>query len=847
MLPVSQILPALHQQLNSGDAIVVAPPGAGKSTCLPLSLLTLECFKHKKILMLQPRRLAARNIATYLAKQLNESVGQTIGYRIRGETKVSAHTCIEIVTEGILTRMLQNEPELPDVALVIFDEFHERNIHADFSLALCLEVQQALRDDLRLLVMSATLDVQAIQTLMPQAKLLESQGRTYPVEIEYRVGHSSLPLAENISRVVIEVFAKHQGDGLVFLPGAADINKTAEKLKQHFSADVSVHCLYSELAKQQQDLALQPDKNGKRKIVLATNIAETSLTIEGIEFVVDSGVEKTAVFHLNRGITHLQTKKISQASAIQRAGRAGRLGPGTCYRLWSKEQQDRLTPQSIPEILQTDMSSFMLESAIWGAPVKELSLIDYPTDAQLAQGSDFLKQLGLLDRSQNITPLGRQVHGLSGHPSIAVMLLKSKEISQAHLSLACTLAALFESKDPLPRTSSQIIGAEISARLHFLLTQKNHAIWQIIKQWHKKLNCQLPANPASGWPFEDVAVLVGFAYPQWLAKQRSAERYQLANGAGAVLQRDDALLAQKWLAVGTMTSSDSQQDNAQIRYAEPISLKQIEQHFSHLINQQEMLEWEDTQQKIAAYSIKSLGKITIVKQPLAKPSSQQICDIWQQVITKKGIQDLPFDETTWQFVYRVRLAKELQIEGVLADFSDAGLLASMDSWLLPYLNNVTSWAQLSQCNFSGQLKALLDYPEQQILNEHLPEVLALPSGRNSRLYYFAPRIEDSINEGSESNNTKVTLSVRMQELYGLKQHPKVNKGKLALTIELLSPAQRPLQTTQDLPGFWNGSYKEVQKEMKGRYPRHFWPDDPVNSQATTTTKKRMLMNEQNRA
>jgi ATP-dependent helicase HrpB len=786
--------------------------------------------------MLQPRRLAARNIAMYLAAQLNEPVGKTVGYRIRGEAKVSANTQLEIVTEGILTRMLQNEPELPDVALVIFDEFHERNIHGDFSLALCLEVQQALRDDLRLLVMSATLDVQAIQKLLPDAQLLESQGRSYPVEIEYRLSHSTLPIAEKISRLVIDVFGQHQGDCLVFLPGAGEINKAAEKLTQHFSNDVAVHCLYSELAKNKQDLALQPDKSGKRKIVLATNIAETSLTIEGIEFVVDSGIEKNAIFHLNRGITHLQTRKISQASAVQRAGRAGRLGPGTCYRLWSKEQQDRLAPQSTPQILQTDMSSFMLESAIWGAPVKELSLIDYPSDAQLAQGSDFLEQLGLYDGKQKLTPLGKQTHVLGCHPSIAVMLLKSKTMGLNYLSLACTLAALLESKDPISRTNSQTVGAEVSARLHFLLKQKNLPIWQTIKQWHKKLNCQL-----TDWSFEDVAVLLGFAFPQWLAKQRGNEKYQLVNGAGAILQRDDALNDKKWLAVGVMQTTDKQQDNAIIRYAEPITFKQIEQHFSHLISLQETLDWDESQQKITAHQIKRMGKIVIQKQPLARPSSKQLVDIWKKLVIQKGIQALPFDDDTWQLIYRIRLAKGLSSNSAatksLPEFSEQGLLDTIDTWLLPYLTDKTSWQQLSQCNFNQQLKSTLDYQQQQYVDKFLPEKLALPSGRNGRLDYFYAEAT-----APQTGQQKVTLSVRMQELYGMQQHPMVNQGKIAVTVELLSPAQRPIQTTQDLPGFWNGSYKQVQKEMKGRYPRHFWPDQPATSQATTTTKKRMLNN-----
>ncbi|WP_158972293.1 ATP-dependent helicase HrpB [Paraglaciecola sp. L3A3] len=834
MLPVQHILSDLHAQLAVGDSIVVAPPGAGKSTCLPLSLLNLDIFANKKIILLQPRRIAARNIATYLAQQVNEPVGQTIGYRIRGEHKVSANTRLEIVTEGVLTRMLQNEPELPDVALVIFDEFHERSIHADFSLALCIEVQQALRDDLRLLVMSATLDVAAISQLLPEAKVFESLGRSYPVDIVYRPTHSSAAfantsIAESVSRLIIDIFAKHQKDGLVFLPGAAEINKAAQWLEQYFLTQATethatekpvIHRLYSDQAKNLQDAALLPDPDGKRKIVLATNIAETSLTIDGIEWVVDSGIEKTAIYHLNRGVTHLQNRKISQASAVQRAGRAGRLAPGTCYRLWSKEQQDRLAPQSTAEILQSDMSSFILESAVWGAEVKELNLIDYPSDAQLAQGQHFLNQLDLFDSKQNLTSLGRQVHALGCNASIAVMLLKSEAIGVNHLSLACALAALFENKDPIPRNISQTVGAEISVRLHYLLKQKNHAIWQSIRQWHRKFAIQL-----TDWPFTDVAILVGFAYPQWLAKQRSGESYQLANGAGATLRREDALLEQKWLAIGLMQTSDKQQGNAQIRFAESISLAQIEQHFSSLMSETQVLEWDDTQQKITAHKRKVLGKIVVYRQPMAKPSAEQIENMWQQVITKKGISALPFDEDTWQLIYRVRLATKLNPELKLADFSEQGLLNSIEQWLLPYLSTKTSWQQLTQCQFSQQLKSQLDYQQQQTLDKFLPEKISLPSGRSGRLIY--------------TEHDKIVLSVRIQEMYGMLEHPVVCQGRIAITIELLSPAQRPIQTTQDLPGFWLGSYKQVQKEMKGRYPRHFWPDSPATSPATTTTKKRM--------
>lgn len=817
MLPVEHILPALHQQLITGDAIVVAPPGAGKSTCLPLSLLKLSVFKDKKIILLQPRRIAVRAIASYLASQLGESVGQTIGYRIRGEVKVSANTRLEIVTEGILTRMLQNQPELPGVGLVIFDEFHERSVHADFSLALCIEVQQALREDLRLLVMSATLDVSALGELLPEAKLLESQGKSYPVDIVYQADNSSLHLFEKVSRLVIQVFSKHQYDFLVFLPGAADINKAAQRLIQHFAGDVEVLKLFSELSKNEQQQALLPHPEGKRKIVLATNIAETSLTIEGIEVVIDSGVEKKAVFQLNRGITHLQSQKISQASATQRAGRAGRLTAGTCYRLWSKEQHGRLAQQSMPEIMHSDMSSFILESAIWGSDVTALALQDYPSDAQLSQGFALLNQLELFDDNKKLTALGRKAHGLGCHPSIAVMLVKSALISPEHLSLACALAALIENKDPMGRTTN---GASLSARLHFILQQKNHLIWQSIRQWHSKLACRVLV-----WPIEDTAILVGYAYPQWLAKQRKNERYQLVNGGGAVLYQDDALTTHNWLAIANMQTSDRQQDNAQIRYAESLTVSQIEQYFEHLIEKKERVEWDAVNQRIVSEMQKVLGKIVIHKQSIKRPSQQHILSIWQDVIQDKGIADIPFNDDTQQLIYRVRFAASFAGAISFPDFSESGLLNSIDRWLMPYLTDILTWQQFTQCHFQQQLLNELNFTQQQYLNKQLPKNLALPSGRNAQLIY--------------TSDNSVMLSVRMTELYGLQSHPTVAQQQVPITVELLSPAGRPIQTTQDLPRFWQGSYKEVQKEMKGRYPRHYWPDDPANAQATARTKKRM--------
>jgi len=818
LLPITSILSQLQKQLLVGDAIVVAPPGAGKSTHLPLTLLRCGLFANKKIIMLQPRRIAVRNIATYLAEQLNEPVGQTVGYRIRGENKVSTNTKLEIVTEGILTRMLQHEPELADIGLIIFDEFHERSVHADFSLALCLEVQQSLREDLRLLVMSATMDVDALRVLLPEAMLLESTGRSFPVDVHYHPDVSKISLADKMTKLVLSVFPQHKKDALVFLPGVADIKRIAERLTMSLAGQVEVHSLYGELNSQQQQRALMPSSSGKRKIVLATNIAETSLTIEGIELVIDSGIEKCAIFHLNRGINQLRSQKISQASATQRAGRAGRLGPGSCYRLWSQEQQQRLSAQSSAEILHTDMASFVLEAAVWGSELNKLNLLDFPSAPQLEQAQQLLLSLGLLDSQLKVTNKGRQAHRLSCHPSIANMLLKTTEMGQAHLSLACAIATLLEHKDPLGMGA----GAQLSLRLSYLLANKTHGLWQYVRQWYKKVNCV-----HAQWPLEDVATLLAFAFPQRLAKARQHGRYLLAGGSGGKLPAEDGMHGADWLVVADMLITDQQQDDALIRYAEPIDKKRILTIYAESIEQQDVLAWDKSAEKISASRELKLGSILLQKDQLARPSAPQKHLIWRSVIVDKGIDALRFDDECLSLQHRTVLAQHLLPEEQLPDLSNDGLLRSLDSWLLPFVEQMTGWAQLLKLDFYALLKNQFSWQQWQTIEQLLPSQLLLPSGRKHPLCY--------------GHNGEVTLAVRMQELYGLQIHPSIARGKRPLTIALLSPASRPLQTTQDLPGFWQGTYKQVQKEMKGRYPRHFWPDDPANSAATTTTKKNMKL------
>lgn len=830
MLPIQEILKALALQLADGNAIVVAPPGAGKSTALPLFLLQQPAFQHSRIIMLQPRRIAARNIAYYLSEKLGEKVGKTVGYRVRGENVTSANTRLEIVTEGILTRMLQAKPDLPGVALIIFDEFHERSIHADFSLALSLEVQQALRDDLRILVMSATLNAQAISKIMPDANLLESKGRSYPVDIKYVASNPRIPVVDRVCELLIQTVSCHDKDFLVFLPGAYEIRKAAEILSRKLH-DCVVLPLFSDLNKQHQQEALMPNKQGKRKIVLATNIAETSLTIEGIEVVIDSGIEKKAIFDLRRGITQLTSQKISQASATQRAGRAGRVMAGTCYRLWSKELHGRLAQQSTPEILQSDVSDLVLEAAIWGAPIADLALIDQPNSAQLSQGEEKLISLGVIEKSNKITEFGYQVHALGGNANIAIMLLKSAQLSLAHQSLACALAALLESKDPLPQAQT----VEVTPRLTFLLKNKQHSIWLLIKQWHRKQNIQLVE-----WPLQDLAIVLAFGFPQWIAKHRSEGRFSLANGSGATLSINDQLLRhlgpqsllqnnQCWLAVGHMQLTDKQKDSAVIRYAEPIKFEQMQAHFLAFFDDKEIVQWDEEKQRISAFESQFFGSISFSKKPLPKPSSVSLTEVWRQQILKKGIAAIPFDTRTKQLIKRVSLLNAAiniaEQDDAFPDFSDSALRQNIDQWLLPFLSGKTTWQAFVTLPFYQLLSQQMNYQQLKKLDSLLPESIVIPTGRKAGIDY--------------NEDGRALLSVRMQELYGMQQHPTLLNGKLIITCELLSPAQRPLQTTDDLIGFWQGSYKQIQKEMKGRYPRHFWPDDPANSPATATIKKRM--------
>ncbi|TDF37585.1 ATP-dependent helicase HrpB [Alteromonadaceae bacterium M269] len=827
-LPVANVADELISNLRTSNAVLIAPPGAGKSTYLPLKLINSDLFSHKKIVMLQPRRLAARNIASYLASQLGESVGETIGYRIRGESRVSPKTRLEIVTEGVLTRMLQNDPELSDVGLVVFDEFHERNLHADFSLALCLESQQAFREGLRLLVMSATLAVDGLTDYLNEAELVECEGRQFPIDVRYlpQKHQTNQALLSSLSNLTQQVLEQEQGNILIFLPTTRLIKGLVDLLDEGLDDKeygiVHICPLYGDLSLAQQTKAIDPTGEGERKVVVATNIAETSLTIEGIRIVIDSGLENRASFNLTRGITQVESVRIAKASATQRAGRAGRLEAGVVYRLWSEEQHARLAENVVPQIRSTDITPFILDALVWGSSLESLPLLDKPSEAQIKQGTSILQNLRAIDDAMALTTHGRNMHALGCHPRIANMLLSASKVASEEdesvdrvQSLACILAALLEGKDPLHKSGN----SDIYLRLQYLQKNKKHSLWQDARHWAKRLKASLTLE----WPLDLIPVLVAHAYPDHIAKLRNQTAYQLSCGSGAMLADGDSLSASSWLAVGKlMLFKDSA--NASISLAAGISLVQLETHFSYLFEEKSDCLWQESSQRIEARELTAFGRITVSKKPCSA-STQEIEQVWRQKLSTMSFEELPLSDKAKSWVNRVKMAQHYSDSELWPDFSDAGLMEQIDEWLLPYLSEVVTWSAFQKLDWEAMLKPLLSYDLQQRIISLLPESIELPSGRNAKLDYVGL--------------DKVVLSVRMQEMYGLSSHPAIADNKLPIVIELLSPRQTPIQITQDLPGFWSSSYQQVRKDMKSQYPKHFWPEDPSVAEASLKTNRQL--------
>lgn len=804
-LPVAAVVPELLTALDaSSQVLLTAPTGAGKSTWLPLRLLEHRGIKGR-IILLEPRRLAARNVAQRLAELLNEKPGETVGYRMRAQSCVGPQTRLEVVTEGVLTRMIQRDPELTGVGLVILDEFHERSLQADLALALLLDVQQGLRDDLKLLIMSATLDNGRLQQMLPDAPTIVSEGRAFPVERRYQPLAAHLRFAEAVAIATAELLRHESGSLLLFLPGVGEIQRVQEQLATRVGSDVLLCPLYGALTLAEQRQAILPAPQGKRKVVLATNIAETSLTIEGIRLVVDCAQERVARYDARTGLTRLITQRISQASMTQRAGRAGRLEPGICLHLLAKEQAERAAAQGEPEILQSDLSGLLMELLQWGCTDPEqLNWLDTPPAINLQAAKRLLQMLGALE-GDRLSAIGQKMATLGNDPRLAAMLVSANNDNE--VATAAKLAAILE--EP-PRGGSTDLAVAFS---------RNQPAWQQrSQQLLKRLNVR------SGQP--DSALLPSLlaqAFADRIARRRGQEgRYQLANGMGAMLDADDASGRHEWLIAPLLLQGSASPD-ARILLALPLDIEVLIQACPELLQQSDTIEWDETQGTLKALRRSRIGQLTVKVQALAKPSEEELHLAMLNGIRDKGLSVLNWTPEAEQFRLRLQCAANWLPEYNWPAVDEDSLLATLESWLLPHMSGVHSLRALKALNVGQALRGLLDWSMLQRLDSELPAHYTVPTGSRIAIRYH-------------EDNPPV-LAVRMQEMFGEAKTPTIAEGRVPLVLELLSPAQRPLQVTSDLSAFWQGSYREVQKEMKGRYPKHVWPDDPANTAPTRRTKK----------
>ncbi|EMH4135023.1 MULTISPECIES: ATP-dependent helicase HrpB [Serratia] len=807
-LPVSAVLDELLAALQSAPQVLLhAPTGAGKSTWLPLQILA-KAGLPGRIIMLEPRRLAAKNVAYRLAQQLGEEPGQTVGYRMRAESKSGPQTRLEVVTEGILTRMLQQDAELQGVSLVILDEFHERSLQADLALALLLDVQQGLRDDLKLLIMSATLDNVRMTQLLPQAPVVVSEGRSFPVERLYQPLASHQRLEDGVAAAVKRLLAEQPGSLLLFLPGVAEINRVLERLTGEVASDTDLCPLYGALPLAQQQKAIQPAAPGRRKVVLATNIAETSLTIEGIRLVVDSGLERVARYDVRNGLTRLATQRISQASMVQRAGRAGRLEPGLCWHLFAKEQAERAAEHTEPEILQSDLTGFWLELLQWGChDPAQLTWLDAPPTAALAAARALLHRLGATDDGGKLTAPGRQMAALGCEPRLAAMLVAGAALSADGLATAALLAALLE--EP-PRGGQMDIGYWLS-RL-----QPN---W---RQRAAQLTKRLPQR-AGQVDVELAPRLLAQAFTDRIAQRRGQDgRYLLANGLGAAMNQDEALSRAPWLIVPSLLQGHNSPD-ARILLALPVDIEALATQLPAIVTQRTAVEWDEEKGTLRAWKRQQIGRLTLRAQPLAKPADEELQQALLDWVRAQGLAVLNWEGAAEQLRVRLQCAQAWLPEAEWPAMDEEPLLAALEQWLLPSLNGVRDLRGLKQVNIAEALSRLLDWQQKQRLDNALPTHYTVPTGSRLPIRYEAGK--------------PPALAVRLQEVFGEQRSPMLAEGRIPVVLELLSPAHRPLQITGDLAAFWQGAYREVQKEMKGRYPKHVWPDDPATAVPTRRTKK----------
>ena len=859
-LPIDEALPALRRALaQHSSAVLTAPPGAGKSTVVPLVLLEEPWAQGKRILMLEPRRLAARGVALRMAQTLGEPIGRTVGYRMRLDTRVSRETRIEVVTEGVLTRMLQSDPALEGVAAVIFDEYHERSLQADLGLALTLDARASVTADLRILVMSATLEGAAVSRLLGDAPVVEAHGRAFPVETRY-VGQGLPPLphagpahggflggahpqkrvseeAEALTaKIVRRALDEAPGDLLVFLPGAREIHRVRGLLEGSAevtagSARVQILPLYGDLSGEEQGAALAPPRPGSRRVVLATNIAETSVTIPGVRVVVDSGLARRLRFDPATGMSRLDTERISRASAEQRRGRAGRVEPGVCYRAWSESAQRSLAPFNSPEIVEADLTPLALELASWGVHETEaLKWLDPPPAAMFASARDLLARLGALDHGGRITPHGREMARLGVHPRLAHMLLRAKELKS--LPLAADLAALLSERDLL-RGLAGARDADIRGRIDALrgeadssgidrtaLTSAHRGARALLRQLGGEPESKAAISARRG----SVGGLLALAFPDRIGRRRSGGegRFTLTNGRGAHFAEPQSLARQELIVAVDL---DDRERDARIRLAAPLSREDIDELMASRLERADFIEWNAREGAVLARRVLRLDGLVLEESALPEVPRQEALAAMLEGIRQLGIDSLPWTREARDLQARVGFVRRLgrKFES-WPDLADAALAASTGVWLAPWLDGVTRREHLARIALPDALLARLSWDQRRELDALAPSQLTVPSGSRVRIDYL--------------DASAPAVAVRLQEVFGLEATPTIGGGAVPITFKLLSPAQRPVQVTRDLASFWRGAYAEVRKDLRGRYPKHYWPENPLEAQAVRGVRRR---------
>ncbi|MGX5218081.1 ATP-dependent helicase HrpB [Pseudomonas segetis] len=835
-LPIDHLLPALCDALGARDeAVLEAPPGAGKTTRVPLALLDQPWLAGQQIIMLEPRRLAARAAAERLASELGEKVGQTVGYRIRLDSKVGPETRIEVVTEGILVRRLQEDPALEGVGLVIFDEFHERSLDADLALALTLNGRAMFRaadsgePPLKVLLMSATLEGPRLAQLLDDAPVLTSEGRMFPVDILWSKPQPSGQYIEpRVIAACLEALDEQQGSILVFLPGQAEIRRVHQGLHESLGdrQDVLLCPLHGELDLNAQRAAINPAPTGKRKIVLATNIAETSITIDGVRVVIDAGLERVPRFDPRSGMTRLDTQRISKASATQRSGRAGRLEPGVCYRLWSQAQHEQLANFSAPEMLQADLAGLALQLARWGVELDELAWLDLPPAAAYAQARDLLRRLSALDERGVLSAHGQAMAELPTHPRIAHLLLRGQALGLGNL--ACDIAALLGEKDILRGAGADLHDRIVAMTGNPASRGPVQRARQLARQFRSYLRGPVLSPVADPDHPRWLAALLAFAYPDRVARQRregSAE-YRLANGRAAQFSEPDGLMKQPWLVIADLGSRQGQREE-RIYLAAALDPSLFDTVLAEQVVQRDELEWDERESVLKAERQRRLGELVLSRDALPGLNEDARIKALAGLVRRKGLELLPWRPELRQWQARIAFLRRLDIAQSGAsqwpDLTDAALLDSLELWLAPYLGKVNRLSHFANLDLSNILLAQLPWPLPQQLDELAPKTLQVPSGSRIAIDY---------------SEYPPVLAVRLQELFGLAQTPRIAGGRQGLLLHLLSPARRPVQVTQDLASFWANTYIDVKKDLKGRYPKHWWPDDPMEAEPTARAKPR---------